>query len=304
MKWNKLGRIYEFQTISTILNSHASNPLAVPLEGDTFRIFYSCRDVKNRSSVTYIDYDLKKQKLLYVHKDPSFSFGSSASFYSDGVSIGNLYSVNETEYILFMGWQNSNGDHWRGDIGRLRLDDTALLELDPKNVFIGSDEEDKVSLSYPWVIFHKGIYKMWYGSTVNWEAGNGEMLHIIKYAISENGHTWVKHGLAIPYILGKAQAFSRPTLWIDDNEVYHMYFSYRGTPPMKYRIGYAISSDGINWFLKNEEAGIDVSDSGWDSEMICYPFIFDHKGERYMLYNGNGYGQTGFGLAVLENDGG
>jgi hypothetical protein len=26
---------------------------------------------------------------------------------------------------------------------------------------------------------------------------------------------------------------------------------------------------------------------------------FDHKGERYMLYNGNGYGQTGFGLAVL-----
>jgi hypothetical protein len=27
--------------------------------------------------------------------------------------------------------------------------------------------------------------------------------------------------------------------------------------------------------------------------------VFDHKGERYMLYNGNGYGQTGFGLAVL-----
>ncbi len=35
--------------------------------------------------------------------------------------------------------------------------------------------------------------------------------------------------------------------------------------------------------------------------MICYPFIFDHKGKRYMLYNGNDYGKTGFGLAVLEN---
>ena len=34
--------------------------------------------------------------------------------------------------------------------------------------------------------------------------------------------------------------------------------------------------------------------------MIEYPFVFDHKGQRYMLYNGNGNGQTGFGLAVLE----
>ena len=46
--------------------------------------------------------------------------------------------------------------------------------------------------------------------------------------------------------------------------------------------------------------GIDVSKNGWDSEMICYPYVFDHKGKRYMLYNGNGYGKTGFGLAVLE----
>ena len=44
---------------------------------------------------------------------------------------------------------------------------------------------------------------------------------------------------------------------------------------------------------------IDVSDDGWDSEMICYPFVFDHKGKRYMLYNGNDYGKKGFGLAIL-----
>jgi hypothetical protein len=49
-------------------------------------------------------------------------------------------------------------------------------------------------------------------------------------------------------------------------------------------------------------AGIDVSESGWDCQMICYPFVFDHEGERYMLYNGNDYGRTGIGLAVLEQD--
>ena len=46
--------------------------------------------------------------------------------------------------------------------------------------------------------------------------------------------------------------------------------------------------------------GIDVSNNEWDSEMICYPFVFDHKKERFMLYNGNNHGKDGFGIALLE----
>jgi hypothetical protein len=77
-----------------------------------------------------------------------------------------------------------------------------------------------------------------------------------------------------------------------------MWYSFRG---LSYRIGYAESDNGISWTRCDSLAGIDVSKSGWDSEMIEYPFVFDHKGERFMLYNGNGYGKTGFGIAVLEN---
>lgn len=52
--------------------------------------------------------------------------------------------------------------------------------------------------------------------------------------------------------------------------------------------------------LDLNSAWIDVSSSGWDSEMIEYPFAFHHSGALYMLYNGNGYGKTGFGLAVRD----
>ena len=76
-----------------------------------------------------------------------------------------------------------------------------------------------------------------------------------------------------------------------------MWYSHRGET---YRIGYAESEDGLAWQRKDEEAGPDVSGAGWDSEMVEYPFVFDHEGERYMLYNGNGYGKTGVGLAVLD----
>ena len=81
-----------------------------------------------------------------------------------------------------------------------------------------------------------------------------------------------------------------------------MWFSFRSGSGEKYRIGKAYSNDGRKWKLSLSDSGIDVSDDGWDSEMIEYPFVFDHKDHRYMLYNGNGYGKTGFGLAVLADD--
>jgi hypothetical protein len=141
---------------------------------------------------------------------------------------------------------------------------------------------------------------MWYGSTLTWDAGNGEMVHVINHATSRNGHDWQRRGLAVPYELGVAQAFSRPSVVGNKQRGYQMWFSYRSGSGQKYRIGYASSPDGIVWKRKLSEAGIAPSTSGWDSEMIEYPFVFDHHDQRFMLYNGNGYGRTGFGLAVLE----
>ena len=82
-----------------------------------------------------------------------------------------------------------------------------------------------------------------------------------------------------------------------ENGTYRMWFSYK---EHSYRIGYAESQDGINWERMDSRAGIDVSASGWDSEMIEYAYVFRHKDKLYMLYNGNDYGREGIGLAVAD----
>lgn len=299
MQWNKLGLIFCPKAIHPKLNSHAANPVPVLLKGDIFRVFYSSRDSQNRSSVGFVDVDILKSTVVYEHESPAFEHGNEGSFYSHGVSIGNIYETEGTRYLLFMGWQCPEDGHWRGDIGRLRVSDDLTLTLDSDMPLMSSDETDPVSLSYPWVMRTDDIFRMWYGSTLQWDAGNGEMLHVIKYASSTDGHTWKREGLAVPYELGKAQAFSRPTVVKHSEAGYSMWFSYRSGTGEKYRIGYASSRDGRKWALALDETGIDVSPTGWDSEMIEYPYVFDHKGKRYMLYNGNGYGQTGFGLATL-----
>ena len=301
-KWQKLGLLYCPSNTNRHpkLLSHAANPLPFLLDGDVYRIFFSGRDADNRSSVGAVDVDVVKRKIIREHSHPFFENGPEGSFYADGVSIGNCYEVDGKRYMLFMGWQTPKGGHWRGDIGRLVVRSDLTLELDSDVPFLPSDEVDPISLSYPWVLGTEGGgFNMWYGSTTTWDAGNGEMVHAIKYASSADGHHWTREGLAVPYELGTAQAFSRPTVARGSQGEYEMWFSYRSGTGEKYRIGHAVSKDGKTWRLALKEVGIDVSADGWDSEMIEYPFVLDHKGQRYMLYNGNEYGKTGFGLAVL-----
>ena len=67
-----------------------------------------------------------------------------------------------------------------------------------------------------------------------------------------------------------------------------------------YVLGYAESTDGINWIRKDDQIGITTSKSGWDSEMIEYPFFINYNNKKYLFYNGNEYGKTGIGYAILD----
>lgn len=302
-KWQKIGWLfnpYNFSNKSEKLLTHAANPLAIPLEKDIYRVFFSGRDIENRSSIGAVDIDIVKQKIICFHKEPFFEYGKENSFYSHGVSIGNYFNINDNLYIPFMGWQVPKNQHWLGEIGLLHLNQNFELHLNDEKPFLSFNEVDPISLSYPFILKeNSNFFKMWYGSTITWDAGNNEMIHTINYAESSDGKKWDRKGVSVPYEIGKAQAFSKPSV-IKLYDQYHMWFSYRSGTGEKYRIGYAYSDDGIIFHINLEKSGIDISNEGWDSEMIAYPYVFEHNENIYMLYNGNGYGKTGFGLAILD----
>jgi predicted GH43/DUF377 family glycosyl hydrolase len=141
--------------------------------------------------------------------------------------------------------------------------------------------------------------KMWYWSCVAWTPGP-EGVHynnVIRYATSQDGIQWRTHNhICITPNGPDEYSIGRPSVIREGNQ-YHMWYSVRskGKP---YRIGYAVSEDGIYWTRKDDEAGITVSPTGWDSEMICYPQVVDIDGRWHMFYNGNRHGMTGFGYAI------
>jgi predicted GH43/DUF377 family glycosyl hydrolase len=160
------------------------------------------------------------------------------------------------------------------------------------------NEVDPFLTASPWVLVENGTWRMWYVSGTGWEAGEDGPRHRyhVKYAESEDGIAWNRSGqVCVDYRDEDEYAIARPCV-IRDGDTYRMWFSCRGPA---YRIGYAESDDGISWRRDDELGGLGPAGDGWESQSVEYPCVFDHDGKRFMLYNGNGYGETGIGLAVL-----
>jgi len=300
MKWRKLGLIFAPDNNYPWMVSHAANPVAEWIGGCEFRVYFSCRDNQNRSHIGFVEFDLRRpQKILRIAEQPLVSPGERGYFDDSGASMGCLVISEGKRYLYYLGWNLGVTVPWRNSIG-LAVSDVDKLTFQKYSTapIVDRNEVDPFSLSYPWVIRDGSIWRMWYGSNLGWGKQHSDMKHVIKYAESSDGIRWYRDGIvAIPLLYEEEWGIAKPCV-IRNDTTYTMWYSTR--QGNTYRIGYAVSSDAIHWQRKDDEVGIDVSESGWDSEMIEYPFVFDHGGKRYMLYNGNGFGRTGFGLAVLD----
>jgi hypothetical protein len=138
-------------------------------------------------------------------------------------------------------------------------------------------------------------------------AGRMEPRYHLKYAESHDGIHWHREGrVAIDYA-GPAEGGIVRASVQKDGALYRMWYCYRSQAEYRsvrtdsYRIGYAESGDGLVWTRLDDQAGISPSAEGWDSFMLAYPEVVDVAGHRYMFYNGNGFGQSGFGYAEMKN---
>lgn len=303
MLWKKIGNIFSPDNNFEWMVSHAAAPFAELLTDDVFRIYFTSRNNKNQSFIGFVDINFNDNfKVIKISEKPLIEPGQIGLFDDSGVVMAYLITINHQKYLYYLGWNLKVTVPWLNTIGLAISNDNGKTFIKQSLApLLDRSNEDPFSISYPSILFDNGIYKMWYGSNLSWGKDQSEMQHVFKYAESTDGIHWKRtNKIALNLMHPNEYALSKPFV-IKENEVYKMWYSFRANGIIKtYRIGYAESINGMDWKRKDNEAGIDVSKGGWDSEMICYPFVFDYKGKRYMLYNGNGYGKTGFGLAVLE----
>jgi hypothetical protein len=306
--WEKKGLIFNVDGQSPWNKTHAQVPV-VDVLSDRLRVYYASRNSEGKSNVSYIEVEKSNpQNILFENTTALFQLGKPGTFDDSGIMPSCIINVGSKKYLYYIGWTTRQTVPFQNAVGLAVSEDGGkTFRKISEGPIITVNHIEPYFSGTSYVLYDENLFKMWYLSCVKWELidEKQEPVYNIKYAESTDGINWKQTGkVAIPLLEDEGGLVSASVIKHDNG--YKMWFGkrkksdYRDNADNSYRIGYAESGNGADWERKDGMAGIDVSAAGWDSQMISYPYVFDNNGTLMMLYNGNGFGKTGFGYAVWK----
>jgi hypothetical protein len=316
MRWKKLGKIFDPADHQLPCGGagFAQSPQTLVLD-DRVRIYFSTRERdstgKFLSHVSFVDFDHCLQRILGVASKPVIALGGLGCFDEHGIFPFNVVKAGDRVLAYTTGWNRRISVSADAAIGlAISRDGGLTFQRHGDGPVMAAALHEPFLVGDAYVVKYGDLYHMWYIFGVRWtqESENGapDRVYKIAHATSVDGVDWKRDGrLIIPDKLDADECQALPTVLRLDGK-YHMYFCYRAAHGFRehsdkaYRIGYACSDDLVHWVRDDVRGGMEVSAAGWDSQMQCYPHLFECAGRVYLLYNGNEFGRHGFGVAELE----
>lgn len=317
LMWEKKGLLFDPTKYRTEwMFNYAQNPNVLELE-DRIRVYFTTRPARDKngnciSNTAYADFTKEEPfKLIGISERPLLEFGGPGDFDEFGIMPGSLVKIPERNevWLYYVGWTRLTSVPYKWSVGlAISKDNGKTFEKFSKGPVISSSAQDPYLQACPRVIrLDKDNLFMWYNSGTEWNYidGHYESVYITKTASSKNGIDWVlSNKQVIPSKVEKECQTSAS--YFEYNNMHHILFSYRYGAGFRgkekgYRIGYMWSKNLKEWHRDDKLGGIDVSDTGWDSEMVCYPHAVKINNEIYMFYCGNNFGENGFGYTKLLN---
>lgn len=313
--WQKLGKVFdptEFRNVGW-MEEFAQAPASLVFE-EFVRVYFSCRpspDANGQyvSRSAYVDLDRSDlSRIIRLSPGPVLELGELGAFDEFGIYPISVAWDGDVVHAYYGGWTRCESVPFNVAIGyAVSIDSGDTFQKLGTGPILSYSPHEPFVLSGPKIRRFDKIWYMWYIAGRKWKIFDDrpEPIYKIRMASSLDGIHWTKLNKdLIADRLGEDEAQASPDV-IFSHGRYHMFFCYRQPSDYRrnrersYRIGYAFSDDLVTWTRDDTQVGIDVSDEGWDSEMIAYPHVFELDGEVYMLYLGNQVGRYGFGAARL-----
>jgi sucrose-6-phosphate hydrolase SacC (GH32 family) len=317
MRWRKLGKVFDPEQVDLPggCKEFAQAPQALILD-DFVRVFFSTRAVdpggKYRSHVAFVDMDTSLRNVIRVSEEPVITLGELGTFDEHGIFPMSVLRHGGALYAYTTGWSRRVSVSVETAIGLAMSHDdgSSFTRVGPGPVLAASLHEPFL-VGDGFVKVVDGTFHMWYIFGVGWKRfapdAPAERIYKIGHATSSDGVAWAKEEARqiVPDRLGPEESQALPSV-IEIGGRFHMFFCYRQSFDFRtnidrgYRIGHAYSDDLLDWARDDENPLIEGGPGEWDSDMQCYPHVFERDGTISLLYNGNEFGRSGFGLAVLE----
>jgi hypothetical protein len=231
---------------------------------------------------------------------PALDLGERGSFDADGVNPTCVIEWNDRLYLYYVGYERLADAPYSLLTGIAVSDDGGesfrRLSTDP---LLAPTEHERFFRTAAFVRKEGARWRMWYIGGGEWMTENDHTypIYALKHLASDDPLKWpgAPETLMDPDRERGEIGFGRP--WVERrDDLYVMNLSVRRTSG--YGLVSATSTEGMAWQLG--ESLVDPGPEEWDAEMVCYGASFESNGRRYLLYNGNRFGRTGFGIAIQE----
>ncbi len=307
MKWQKKGFIVSSRTLGLPwYQKNTMVPVPLLISAERLRIFLTMCDADNVGRIGYVDvHPDHPETVIGYSTQPVLDAGEPGFFDDSGVLPSAIFEDSGRHYMFYSAYQKHEKVPYSiltglavfdgPDFNTLkRVSTVPLLERTQAEQFIRS------------AVFCRsegGRYIIYYSSGSSWIHNSIKEAprYDIKCIESANLFDWHTATPRLCIALKNDEyGLTTPSVFFE-NGIYKLIYSIRSISK-GYRLGYAESTDGLNWTRMDERMDIEVSASGWDSEMICFGNIFKHKDKTYLFYCGNHYGMGGMGYAVLKEE--
>ncbi len=317
MKWIKKGKIFDTRHRFDWMHHYAQNPNALVLE-DRLRVYFTCRPRRQSdgscvSYTTFVDLDRDNlSEVLYIHNRPVLELGRIGDFDQFGIMPGSVVSLEEKGeiWLYYVGWIRLQAVPYNWAVGlAVSRDGGHTFEKYGKGPILSSTFNEPYLQACPRVWRRaENEWLMWYQSGIEWieHEGHMESVYVTMHAISKDGIIWERDGKQVIPSIVEHECQTSPSVFENGGKC-HLIFSYRHGIDFRnrergYRLGYAWSNDLVSWCRDDSKVGIDISETGWDSQMICYPHVVRVGSQICLFYCGNDFGRDGFGYAVLDQN--
>lgn len=303
MRWAKKGLIYGPAGDSWWAQKWALQPTPFVRPDGRIRVFVGFRTHEGVSRVGFVDVNADNpSEVLHVSPEPALDIGVAGAFDENGVVPCAVVERQGKLYLYYAGYQLGQKVKFYVFGGLAISEDGGESFTRYSQVPLCERTDDELFFRViHTMMFDDGHWRAWYGGGNQYTMHDGKQLPNYNIRVAE-----APDGLALSpdYQIcidtkGGEYRVGRPYV-LKEADRYRMFYC-AGTAERGYRLAYAESADGVAWTRKDDEIGIDVSESGWDSQMQAYPSVVQHHNQVYLFYNGNNYGEDGFGYAILES---
>lgn len=303
MEWLKRGIVYCPDGSAAWARTSAMLPTPIRISPEVIRVYVTSCDASGAGRPGYVDVAADDPtRVLRASRGPCLDLGRPGTFDENGAVACSVVAVDGRFFMYYVGFELGTKIRYRlltglaistdGGDTFVKLKETPILERSPAELFFRCG---------PHVVRDEDRLRMWYIAGSSWTEVNGKPMpqYVVKYLESADGIQWGDEGrLCLAVSDPDEHGFGRPWVMRDGaSGRYEMFYSIRRRSLGAYRLGYAVSDDGLAWRRRDAELGLDVTPGGFDSAAIMYSALIEANGRTYCLYNGDDFGRAGFGLA-------